>query len=75
MSKIELLNVEESAVAATQGWGLFHVYDLKTSRWKVQALGLQVPAAPETGTLIVGLARQGMPVAIRALQLITESHK
>ena len=75
MSKIELLTTEERAEAAAQGWGLFHVYDPKASRWRVQALGLQTPAAPETGALIVGLARQGMPLAIRALQLITESHK
>lgn len=73
MSKIELLTVEESTVAAAQGWGLFHVFDSK--RWIIQALGLQTPAAPETGALIISLARQGAQPATRALQLIMASHK
>ena len=73
MSNKDLLTVEESAIAAEQGWGLFHVYD--STRWVVKALGIQTPAAPETGALIIGLARQGQQPATRALQLIMKNHQ
>ena len=75
MSNLDLLSTEESVVAAAQGWALHHVYDLNSSRWKVQALGIKTPAGPETWALLVGLARQGAQPATRALQLIMESHK
>lgn len=75
MSKLDLLNDEETVVAASQGWGLFHVYEPTTKKWTVQALGLKAPAGPETSALLVGLARNREQPATRALQLIMASYK
>ena len=75
MSKLDLLNAEETAVAASQGWGLFHVYEPAVKKWTVQALGLKAPAGPETSALLVGLARNREQPATRALQLIMKSYQ
>lgn len=75
MSKLDLLTAEETAVAASQGWGLFHVYEPTSKKWVVQALGLQAPAGPETNALLIQLARHREQPATRALQLIMKSYQ
>ena len=60
-----LLSKEEDALAASQGWGLHHVYDMDVSQWVIRVL----PAPVQTN--VINAARQGNPLAIKALRLMT----
>ena len=69
----DLLTIEEDKVAASQGWGIFHVYDQDVRQWviRILSMGLQPPHNHSEGAAqhVVGLARMGQPVAQRALQI------
>ena len=72
MSKSDLLTVEEAKAAASQGWSLGHVYDLATQRWRVMVLGS--PSAEVVSQHVVHLARNGQPLALKALGLVMKSN-
>ena len=61
----DLLTKEEDAIAAQQGWGLYHVYDMAVSQWVIRIL----PA--EAATLVVNLAKNNHPLPLKALRLMT----
>ena len=69
----ELLTKEEAAEAAAQGWSLDHVYDLATSRWRVQVYAM--PDCEKAGQFVVNQARMGSALAIKSLRLIQASHQ
>lgn len=69
----DLLNIEESAAAAAQGWSLSHVYDLAASKWRVQVYAL--PDCEKAGQFVVAQARAGNAVALKALRLVQASHQ
>lgn len=62
----DLLTEDEDAIAASQGWGVYYVYDLDTSRLNVRVL------PPEKITHVVNTARGGSPLHQKALQLLTK---
>ena len=66
----DLLTADEDLQAAAQGWGLFDVYDLKTTRWRVMVLGQ--PSAEVASRRVVEQARQGSGVALKALRLVVK---
>ena len=72
MSNSELLSTAEDAEAAALGWLLCHVHDGK--RWAVQVLPLAfskaVPCAEMAGAHVVGQARLGHPLSLKALRLL-----
>ena len=72
MSKTDLLTIEEARAAAAQGWSLGHVYDLATRRWRVMVLGM--PSAEAVSQHVVHLARNGQPLALKALSLVMKSN-
>lgn len=60
----DLFTREEDAAALKQGWGLHHVYDMASSKWRVQILPVKrVPA-------VINSARIGDKLCLRALHLI-----
>lgn len=61
----DLLTFEEDKVAESQGWGLYHVYDMAVSQWVIRIL--PAPAAPH----VVGRARTNDALALKALRLMT----
>lgn len=61
----DLLTIEEDKVAASQGWGLYHVYDMAVNQWVIRIL----PA--ETAPQVVNLARNNHPLPLKALRLMT----
>ena len=74
----DLLTVEEAAEAHRQGWGLFHVYDLKQDRWLVKPIPHEFKApVPHVGamtTVLLERARTADMLAIKALRLIAAAH-
>lgn len=64
MSKLDLLTKEENLVASALGWGLHHVYELEAQRWGIRIL----PA--DRAQVVVNLAKQGNPLATKALRLV-----
>ncbi|NQW81317.1 MAG: hypothetical protein HQ445_09105 [Polaromonas sp.] len=75
----ELLNAHEAAEAAALGWALHHVYDLRLGRWSVAVLparpGIEpLTSAAHAGAFVVGLARSGNALAVKALRLVMASH-
>jgi hypothetical protein len=62
----DLLTKEEDVVAAAQGWGLYHVYDLNTSAWHVSVLPSQAQQH------VVNLAKANHPLPQKALRLINQ---
>ena len=70
----DLMTPDEDKAAASQGWGLHHVFDLDTSKWVIRVLsqGLSEPHNHSEGASlhVVNLARQGQPVAQKALKLL-----
>ncbi len=64
MSNSGLLTTEETTLAASQGWGVHHVYELEAQKWVIRIL----PSTTAQG--IVNLARQGNPLATKALRLV-----
>ncbi len=69
MSKCDLLTKEESLVASALGWGLHHVYELEAKRWGIRIL----PA--DRAQVVVNLAKQGNPLALKALRLTVHGNK
>lgn len=70
----DLLTIEEDIEAALFGWGVNYVYDLQSRRWTVQILPLTF-LPPTTNadiatSQVVGLARSGHLLAIKALRLV-----
>ena len=68
-----MLTPEETVLAQTQGWSLSHVYDLATSKWRVQVYGM--PSSEKAGQFVVGRARMGDALCIKALRLVQASHQ
>jgi hypothetical protein len=68
MSKSNLFTVEEDKLAASQGWGLHHVYDLKSCAWSVRILPAHMAG------LVLNLAKANQPLPLKALRLIKEHH-
>lgn len=69
------LTKEERAVAASQNWGLFHVFDLAKQRWSMNVLPLSFEggkSAEHALRFVLDKARNNQPVAIKALQLIAQ---
>ena len=73
MANLDLLTSLECSQAASQGWSLHHVYDLKTARWLVMILGS--PSVDDTCARVVQQARAGDPLAQKALSLVMRSNK
>lgn len=62
----DLLTKEEDAIAAQQGWGLYHVYDMAVDQWVIRIL-------PATATPhVVTLAKANQPLPLKALRLMTQ---
>lgn len=70
----DLLTTDEDKLAASQGWGLHHVYDMNVSQWVIRVLPVAfqdpLPHAEAAGAYVVNLARQGQPVALKALRFL-----
>lgn len=70
----DLLTIEEDQEAAASGWSLEYVYDIKSGRWVVQILPLlfikPFHYADAMATQVVGMARLGNPLALKALRLV-----
>lgn len=64
MSNFDLLTKEEDVAAAAQGWNVYHVYELEAQKWVIRVL----PAEVVPG--VINLAKQGNPLAIKALRLV-----
>lgn len=71
----DLLTVEEDEVAASLGWVVQYVFDLRRDRWTVQILPAQFgppfDQADQVGALVVGMARQGNALSVKALRLVS----
>ena len=71
---IDLLTVEEDKQAAAEGWRVGYVYDLKTDRWTVQIFPLAFVKpfafADAMAAHVVGLARMGHPIALKAVRFV-----
>lgn len=78
MSKFDLLTEDETQRAAKDGWLVGYVYDLRTLRWAVQVLPVRFAKPFTNASLaashVVQQARQGSPLATKALQLVMASH-
>ena len=61
----DLLTLEEDQIAAAQGWGLHHVYELELKQWVIRIL----PAT--AATHVVTLARNNQALPLKALRLMT----
>jgi hypothetical protein len=61
----DLLTIEEDKVAAAQGWGLHHVYDMAVDQWVIRILPAQATEA------VINLARANHPLPLKALRLMT----
>ena len=72
-SMYDLLSKEEDVVAASQGWQLSHVYDLEVNAWRVMVLGM--PSAVAASLSVVERARNGSPLALKALRTVMNSSK
>lgn len=75
MSKTELLTTEETAEAATQGWGLHYVFNLPAERWTIDVLPTQFNArvgAAKAKEYVMSRALSGQPLCVKAMRLITE---
>lgn len=61
----DLLSIEEDAIAAQQGWGLHHVYEMENRQWVIRILPAQATEA------VINLARNNHPLPLKALRLMT----
>ncbi len=70
------LTPQESAEAAALGWQLCEVYDLENSKFRLMALPLNFTRrgthSQSIKAVIVHLAKQGHPLAIKTLTLIAQ---
>lgn len=71
MSNLELLTVEETATAASQGWSCAHVYDLNTKAWRVMVLGM--PSSADATQLVINHAKMGSALHQKALKFVMAS--
>lgn len=62
----DLLTLEEDKLAAAQGWGLHHVYEMEARNWTIRILPTE--AVPH----VVNLARANHPLPLKALGLMTQ---
>lgn len=60
----DLLTAEEDKLAAAQGWGLHHVYDMAVNQWVIRIL----PAAATDS--VINLAKLNQPIPLKALKLM-----
>jgi hypothetical protein len=70
MSNSDLLTIEESKVAASQGWQLFHVYD--RGRWSIKVLSTNpaVRNAESASQIVIAHARAGSVLHQKAISLV-----
>lgn len=75
MSKLELLSVEESAEAQSQGWLVSHVYD--RSKWRVMVLSAHpaIKHADMATQFVITYAQKNSPLHIKALRLVMASNQ
>ena len=69
----DLLTKDETEHAAKQGWLLSYVFDQGTSKWLVEVLPVKdnrVRSARHMQTVVMNLARNRDPVALRAMSLV-----
>ena len=73
----DLLTPDENRHAAACGWQLNTVYDMNRKRWALEVMPCDHPktSAHHTQVRVVGLARAGDAVAMRALQLVVRSYQ
>lgn len=72
----DALTLEEKILARSQGWDLFHVFDLKSAHWRVQALSTsEMPSATATLQLLINQAKTGSVLHQKALRLIMASNQ
>lgn len=64
----DLLTDAEDEAAARDGWGVYDVYDLSTSRWRVMVLGRA--NAEAASRHVIAQAKMGSTLCIKALQLV-----
>lgn len=71
---LDLLTIEEDSEATAMGWSLNYVYNAQAERWTVQILPLAFiepfKSAEAVATHVVGLARMGHSLSIKALRLV-----
>lgn len=76
ISMYDLLTTEEDKAAAALGWTVQYVFDLERGRWTVQILPKDfAPPFDRTDlvtSMVVGMARQGDKLSIKALRLIAK---
>ena len=72
----DLFTVEENKEAAKQGWGLSHVFDLATDKWRAQIITLNPlwPHCEAASTHVINQARMGGALAQKALSLVVKSN-
>lgn len=70
----DLFTVEEDKEAAASGWSLNYVYDTKNQRWATQIFPLvfakPFECADAMASQVIGLARMGHPLALKALRFV-----
>lgn len=69
------LTREEKAQAATQGWGLYHVYDAVSCRWHLGVLPTEFTAskgAAQALQHVVSMAKTNNQLCIKALRLMAQ---
>jgi hypothetical protein len=72
---IDDLTTQEQAEAATQNWGLFHVYDSDKTRWVRTVLPIRFGpgiGAQQALNHVVAQAKFNNPLSIKALRLIAQ---
>ena len=71
----DLLTIEEDKIAATQGWGVYRVYDLETDKWSARILGTGEPNSEAATNHVIANARMNNPLHQKALRLVMESNQ
>ena len=69
---LDLLSTQQDAQAASEGWQLCHVFDLKSSRWGVRVLSAseRMRNSEYATRHVITHARAGSALHIQALHLI-----
>lgn len=69
------LTTQEKSEAATQNWGLYHVYDLGRERWVRTILPVtfnETAGAAQALNHVVAQAKFNNPLSIKALRLMAQ---
>ena len=70
----DLLTIEEDREAAAMGWSLNYVYHAEAKRWNAQVFPLAFvkpfECAESMAAHVVGMARMGHPLSIKALRFV-----